>query len=221
MMYSYMFVVLLILSCLAATNSLNQLFRVPALNRLSGQPDKKEIRRSALKDEIKALSKGTSNGISASPATAAQIASLSTQLETLNPTRQISNNKLLSGNWKLVYTTNDGSSAGKLGPFVGRVDQLITVEERKYINYVRLGGGALVEGALEATWKDLGPAKWQVEFKDISIKLFNSWTVLQKSLEGSVGIWRMTYLDDDFRILYAQGGKNTVKENVYILVKED
>ena len=33
------------------------------------------------------------------------------------------------------------------------------------------------------------------------------------------GIWRTTYLDEDFRILYATGGKNTVKENVYILTK--
>jgi len=43
---------------------------------------------------------------------------------------------------------------------------------------------------------------------------------LQKSLLGSVGIWRMTYLDESMRILYAQGGKNTVAENIYILSKE-
>ena len=30
----------------------------------------------------------------------------------------------------------------------------------------------------------------------------------------------MSYIDDDFRILYAQGGKNADKENIYILKKE-
>jgi hypothetical protein len=34
------------------------------------------------------------------------------------------------------------------------------------------------------------------------------------------GIWRMTYIDQNMRVLYAIGGKNTVKENVYVLIKE-
>ena len=36
---------------------------------------------------------------------------------------------------------------------------------------------------------------------------------------GTVGTWHMSYLDDNMRILYAIGGKNTVVENVYILTK--
>ena len=42
--------------------------------------------------------------------------------------------------------------------------------------------------------------------------------VVKKEL-SAIGIWRMTYIDDDLRILYAKGGKNVLKENVYILKK--
>ena len=122
----------------------------------------------------------------------------------------------------LVYTTNGGSSAGKLGPFVGEVEQLIRIAGRDeadadYINYVRIGGGA-VEGALTATWDVLTEDKWQVNFESVKFKVLG-FTLADKEL-SAVGIWRMTYLDDDFRILYAAGGKNVPKENIYILAKE-
>jgi len=123
----------------------------------------------------------------------------------------------------LVYTTNGGSSAGKLGPFVGEVEQLIRIAGRDeadadYINYVRIGGGA-VEGALTATWDVLSEDKWQVNFESVKFKVLG-FTLADKEL-SAVGIWRMTYLDDDFRILYAAGGKNVPKENIYILAKEE
>jgi hypothetical protein len=123
----------------------------------------------------------------------------------------------MSGDWGLLYTENSGSSAGKLGPFIGDVVQSIDMKSKEYINFVRVGG-SVFEGALSATWDVLGPKLWRVKFKDITFKLFN--TQLTKKPLVAEGTWRMTYLDDDLRILYAVGGKNTVKENIYILTKK-
>lgn len=161
--------------------------------------------------------KGTSNGVKASDETRVQIAAIVNELEKLNAVKKISSSDMMNGNWKLLYTTNEGSSAGKLGPFVGRVDQLITVDEQRYINFVRLGNG-IITGALTATWDNLGDKLWQVKFLDIELKAFGF--PLTKKPLGAVGTWRMSYLDEDLRILYAAGGKNTVKENIYILAKD-
>ena len=143
----------------------------------------------------------------------------------------------MGGSWFLLYTTNGGSSAGKLGPFVGQVEQYFSVnnndkkEDDYYINYVRLGNG-IVQGALTANWDVISDTQWQVNFKSIQFKVLGV-TLLEKELKAR-GIWRMTYLDDDLRILYASsssgaggaggagGASDTVapKENIYILSKK-
>ena len=174
-----------------------------------------------VKREIIALAEGTSNGISASDQKRNQISQLVTELEAVNPTRDLTNSPMLDGSWKLIYTTNGGSSAGKLGPFVGEVEQLICIEgrevgEQDYYNFVRIAGGA-VEGALRATWDVLAKDKWQVNFESVRFSVLGV-TLVEKDL-SAVGVWRMTYLDDDFRILYASGGRNIPKENIYILAK--
>lgn len=171
-----------------------------------------------LKKEIEDYSRGTSNGITASNEVKTKIGSVVKELEQLNFENNLTSNIKLDGKWKLLYTTNSGSSAGKLGPFVGRVNQDITVGDSLYYNYVRLGPG-LVEGVLSATWDVIDKKTWRVQFVDIAIKVLGI-QVTKKSLEGSVGTWRMTYLDDTIRILYAKGGKNTEVENIYILKKE-
>jgi hypothetical protein len=170
-----------------------------------------------LTDSLVLITKSTSNGIKASPEVRSEVSKLVKDLEALNSVKTISSSPVMDGNWRLIYTTNNGSSAGVLGPFVGRVDQNIDVTSNKYINYVRLGSA--VQGALSATWDNLGPKLWRVKFIDVTISIFGI-PVQKKSLEGSIGIWRMTYLDDSIRILYAQGGKNTVTENIYILSKD-
>ena len=171
----------------------------------------------SLKADLVTVSTGTSNGIKATEDQRLQIATIVKDLEKLNAVKKIASSDMMNGNWKLIYTTNEGSSAGKLGPFVGRVDQLITVDEQRYINFVRLGNG-IITGALTATWDNLGDKLWQVKFLDIELKAFGI-PITKKPL-GAVGTWRMSYLDDDLRILYAAGGKNTVKENIYILAKD-
>jgi hypothetical protein len=185
------------------------------------KPNIAKERIQEIKDEIKFLSKGTSNGISASEQVRFKISTLVSELEASNPTPNLTSSEKLDGSWKLIYTTNGGSSAGKLGTFVGEVEQFIRIkgyDREDYINYVRIGGG-VVEGALTATWDVLSKNKWQVNFESVKFKLFGI-TLANKDL-SAVGIWRMTYLDENFRILYAAGGKNVPKENIYILGKEN
>ena len=163
------------------------------------------------------------------------------ELEDANVTKDLATSDLLDGSWKLVYSSNGGSSAGKLGPFVGEVEQLIRLDTSTtdgdgddYINYVRLGNGA-VEGALTATWDVLSDETWEVKFETLEFKVLGV-TLVEKDLNAR-GIWRMTYLDEDFRILYAAAAAAATpevgdededengeappkaKENIYILAK--
>lgn len=169
-----------------------------------------------LTSSLLSITKGTSNGIKATSAIRIEIDEVVKNLEDLNEEKKITTSPLMGGNWKLIYTTNSGSSAGKLGPFIGRVDQDIDIDSNEYINYVRLGG--VVQGALTATWDNLSPKLWKVKFQKIAITVFGI-PVQKKDLSGSEGTWRMSYLDDKIRILYATG-KNPKIENIYILAKD-
>jgi len=182
----------------------------------SNDAKKNAIRRTAIED-ILSLSKGTSNGVRASDATRLKIEELVKCLEKLNPTKKITDSPLLDGVWNLVYTTNEGSSAGKVGPFIGEVTQDIRLSESYYANNVNLFNG-VIQASLGASWDVLSSNLWKVKFLNIKFLIFGN-TISAKSLEGTTGVWRTTYLDESFRILYAIGGKNTTKENIYILRK--
>ena len=170
----------------------------------------------SLKKEIFRLAEGTSNGTSASEDTKAAFLDAVSKLEKLNPEPEIATSEGMTGNWKLLYTTNTGNSAGKLGPFVGDVFQNVVYSSGKYENIVRLGPG-IVEACLGADWDVLGPCKWQVNFRYIRFSLFGN--VVSEKEVSNCGVWRMTYLDDSMRVLWASGGKNAKVENVYVLVK--
>lgn len=135
----------------------------------------------------------------------------------LHPLIPLSNPRM-NGDWRLLYTSNTGSSAGKLGPLIGSVVQAIDIQQRLYTNYAIFGNGIL-EASLDATWDDLNAKEWRVKFKNIKFKLLGV-PLLEKSL-ANVGIWRMTYLDDKLRILYARGKEDpSATENIYILLKK-
>ena len=195
----------------SASDFLSGLFKDP--KKVSAE---RLAKAETLKRTLLQVTTGTSNGIKASEGVRGEVAKIVKDLEALNDIKTISSSPVMNGNWKLLYTTNDGSSAGRLGPFIGRVDQLIDVSGSKYINYVRLGG--VVRGALSATWDNLSPKLWRVKFIDLEISVFGI-PVTKKPLNAQ-GTWRMTYLDEDIRVLYAQGGKNTLSENIYILGKD-
>ena len=125
--------------------------------------------------------------------------------------------------WKLGSTIHD---KWWIECFTGAVRQDITLEDQAYINYVSLGP---VLAFLGATWENLGNNKWKVIFVDISLKVRGVQLLNKKFPENTTGIWRMSYLDDDFRVLYAAGGKVDTKtknkdgktENIYILQKKN
>jgi len=175
---------------------------------------KSSVNTQAVKATIRKLAKGTQNGVKASETTREAMAALVADLEKVNPTKKLTSSSLIDGDWALLYTTNDGSSAGKLGPFVGTVFQEVDLDSAVYDNVVALGP---LTGRLKATWSVESNTQWTVKFQTLVLSLFG--IPLKQQELSAVGTWRMTYLDEDFRILYAQGGKNIKKENVYILAK--
>ena len=66
---------------------------------------------------------------------------------------------ICAGMWDLLYTTTPGASGGKLGPFIGDVQQEVDIAEGVYINYVRLGP---LTGKLDATWEVINNQQWKV-----------------------------------------------------------
>jgi len=196
---------LIILLLLSLVNSLN-LFNRSKVSKVSSIE---------LKDKIRALSRNTDNGIKADIKAKEEIAATVKLLEAMNPTKDLTSNKKLDGDWKLIYTTNEGSSAGKIGPFVGQVNQIISYNDKEYVNTVNIGN--IVVASLAATWNKQSNSIWQVIFKNIEFRIFG-FKIIEKPLTAT-GIWRKSYVDDSFRILYAKGGKNEVKENIYILEK--
>ena len=171
-----------------------------------------------IKTRLIQAARNTQNGVSASDKQREEINQLTQQLERRNRVPDIAKSKLVDGSWQLLYTTNQGSSAGKLGPFVGKVIQDIKLEDQSYINNVYFLDG-IVKASLSATWKNESAKVWTVKFGDLSLNVLGL-PAVRKSLGGATGTWRNVYLDRDMRILYAIGGKNTTKENIYILVRQ-
>lgn len=184
----------------------------------NAQSDGKEVeKRALLKKSLKELCKDTQNGNKCSEDNRILIEDNARQLANLNPTKKIATSNEMNGAWDLLYTTNGGSSSGKLGPFVGTVIQDINMSSESYDNIVALGKG-LVEGSLTATWNTIDSNTWEVVFQNLVFKALGL-KIIEKELKAK-GIWKMTYLDEDLRILYAKGGKNTKQENIYILSKD-
>ena len=171
-----------------------------------------------LKTMLTELAGPTKNGLLASPSTTIEIASVISSLNLLNKITDLTTSAILDGEWTLLYTTNSGSSAGKIGPFIGTVTQDIDLASTFYENKVTIF--PFVEASLDATWEHDAfsfDTLWLVKFKKLVLRVFGV-PVVTKELDQT-GFWRMTYLDADLRILYAKGGKNLKKENVYVLVK--
>jgi len=160
---------------------------------------------------------GLQNGLNASPEERESIGSIIVSLESMNEEKELTTSPKLNGEWRLLYTTNTGSSAGKIGPLVGKVTQVVDLASRSYSNNVSILPG--LSATLDATWENDAfsfQTLWTVIFKRLSFKVFGV-AVGGKDLEQK-GLWRMSFLDDSLRILHAKGGKN-LPENVYVLTK--
>jgi len=167
----------------------------------------------------------------------AQVISMSRGLK--SPTQNIATSSIVDGVWRLIFTTTTGSSGGKLGPFVGDVDQDIRYNDGKYFNILRLGP---IEAILSAHWDVVNGDKWDVTFDDIKFLVFGlpliekefgsgrdqTLETLDTVAGGSQaersstngGSWDLKYADDSLRVLYAYGtGKDPKKANIFVLEK--
>jgi hypothetical protein len=57
---------------------------------------------------------------------------------------------MITGRWRMLYSTVPGPSSGRLGPFVGKVFQDIRPTEKRIINQLELGPSWAIRGGLEA-----------------------------------------------------------------------
>jgi hypothetical protein len=166
-----------------------------------------------LKAEI-ARQAGSKNGTDLTAEQHASIKDVISELEDLSPTQQPASVDLAGTNWKLVYTTSTAASSGKIGPFVGLVEQEFPASQpAQYINWVTFAGG-LVKARLLADYKAAPDRdnKLNVQFLDTTFML-GPLKYTQQFDANRGGWWRLTYVDNDYRILYA----NT--ENVFILAR--
>ncbi|CAM9229251.1 unnamed protein product [Choristocarpus tenellus] len=166
-----------------------------------------------LKQKIMDEALGTSNGLKATPEQKEIISSSVNKLVSLNPPVTPSCSTLATGTWDLLYTTTSGASGGKLGPFIGKVRQMVDVASLLYVNYVEVGP---LLGELEATWEVMNDTQWKVIFKTIKFSLWGL-QLIEKEIDN-VGIWTLMYLDQNMRVLSARSTERT-SGNMYILVK--
>jgi hypothetical protein len=79
-----------------------------------------------LTNTLLTITKNTSNGMKANPAVRTEIDEVVKDLEILNEEKKITTSRGMTGNWKLIYTTNSGSSAGKLGILYKLLDPIFS-----------------------------------------------------------------------------------------------
>ena len=170
-----------------------------------------------LTQTIAQLSDGKRNGLKCTPAEAAELEEIIGMLERQNPTQAPAESALMDGSWRLLYTSTKGGSAGKLGPFVGKVKQVMDHGAGTYCNVLQLRG---VRATLAAHWDVVDPSTWKVIFDSISFRVLGKQLVKKPFPPSQTGIWRMTYLDERVRVLRASGSNTPDVENVYVLAKE-
>jgi len=93
------------------------------------------------------------------------------------------------GTYDLLYSMAKGGSNGKVGPFIGKVSQII-VDEARFINQVELFNVLTVQ--LHAQREIIADDKIRVTFVETVFQLFGS-EVSRKPTKGS-GVWEQVYV---------------------------
>ena len=68
---------------------------------------------------------------------------------------------------------------------------------------------------------DYGATSWKVDFKTLSIRLFGVELFQQTFPEDTARVWKMTYLDDDTRIVRAGRTGNAKDDVVFYMIRDD
>jgi hypothetical protein len=123
---------------------------------------------------------------------------------------------LANTNWDLAYSDSSGNSSGKLGPFVGKVEQRFKDEplSGKYENIVKLGPLTLSLAAVaEPLEKSKKNESLRVTFVDLTVSAFGRQVLTKPFPPGRAGTWRMAYASEKVRVLYTNQG------NVFVLTR--
>ena len=148
---------------------------------------------------------------------------------------------LIKGSWDQAYTDNPNAGTTKatggmarrrlVGPFSGRVQQLIVYEEPfgreipAKFTYSQRARGSWRSLGLQAELRTSVEPKpdaetWEVRFESMTWSLLNGRLRLRERPlpPGAGGVWRTTYLDHDTRVLRAQSSRGG-RPTTYVLRK--
>ncbi|WP_013323346.1 PAP/fibrillin family protein [Gloeothece verrucosa] len=182
---------------------------------------------------------GKNRGLLASEADRVRVLSAIEQLEDHNPTpNPLEAKDLLSGNWRLLYTTSRGILGLDRVPLLqlGQTYQCIRAAEARLYNIAEIVGVPFFEGivSVAARFEPVSVRRVNVKFERYIIGLQRfigyqspeqfieeleagkKWVSLDVSLENreSQGWLEITYLDEDLRIGRGNQG------SVFVLAKE-
>jgi hypothetical protein len=171
---------------------------------------------------IDGLDRKNKNGIGASNEKRMEINELVQLLEAINPTRNPSGSDLMEGFWRMVYTDFDppGPSAGKLGPFIGDVFQKLEPKKglirnilRVELPFFRISGGLVARQSIQDS------QTWRIEFLYVENSVLSFKTKKEFPPKEQIRLWKITYLDDDLRILRA--GREDSEESFLFICTRD
>ena len=168
----------------------------------------------------------TDRGRSINDMQRAEVHKLLSYLESLCPLSEPGRDPRMEGNWIVEYTDAPPPSNGQL-LFKGIAKQVIDLQSKTYRNELYVGGSGIdqdenawLSAILDARWEewdgvyldesgsvsdetDVGGSTWKVDFESITLSLFQRPLFTQQFKVGTSRTWRMSYLDDDTRIVRA------------------
>jgi len=183
-----------IATLILAITAIPEIFSISSSTVKSFAPDPATL---SLKQELYRLCDGTRNGIDADDQTRSEIARVVRELETMQPTELVPTElPLIGSRHKLIYCESKGGSSGKIGPFVGAVEQLFATDDTNFTNCVTLGPLRI---ALAAERKVIDDRRIKVKFREITATAFGI-ELIKKPSTGS-GVWTQRFVDDELRIM--------------------
>ena len=130
-------------------------------------------------------------GIDASEEDQARCESEASALSDKAPSNVAAARVPLMGTYDLLYSMAKGGSNGKVGPFVGKVSQIV-LDDKVFVNQVELFGG-FVTVQLYAEREVLDDQRIRVSFVETVFRIYGA-EVSRKPTQGS-GVWTQLYVE--------------------------
>lgn len=184
-----------------------------------------EISKNLLLDALKQTGR---NGSKASEVQKKEIEGLIEVLEAGNPTLNPAlATKKMEGNWQMLYTdlSPAAPSSGKLGPFTGDVYQSLDPRKGVVKNLLNIDLPLVkISGGLVAQQSIYDKETWRIDFDYVfNSVLFGRTPLGSQKKPFEVGketrLWKITYLDDNLRILRARRLASPEQEGYIFVLK--